>query len=101
MKFHPDKVSRRTASLVALGLGLLLGGCGNAAQEQAYAHAVQLEQSFTPENAATIIAEYRRAIALEPGSSRAQEAGVRLKALEARVQAAEQHRAVFQEHGVD
>ena len=101
MKSRAPMVGCRVGPLAAVGLGLLLGGCGNAAQEQAYAHAVQLEQTFTPESSAPIIAEYRRAIALEPGSRRAREAGVRLKALEARVLAAEQHRTVFQEHGVD
>ena len=101
MKSRAPMLGCRVVPLAAVGLGLLFGGCGNAAQEQAYAHAVQLEQSFTPENSAPIIAEYRRAIALEPASRRAQEAGVRLKALEARVLAAEQHRTVFQEHGVD
>ena len=101
MKSRYKNVACRTASLILMGLGLFSGGCGNAAQEQAYAHAVELERSFTPENSAAIITEYKRAIAYAPGSSRAKEATARLKAFEARVQAAEQHQAVFQEHGVD
>jgi hypothetical protein len=101
MKSRVHKILARTAPFAWIALGLLLTGCGNAAQEQAFAHALQLEESFTPENAPAIIAEYRRAIAVAPGSSRAQEAGAHVKALEARVLAAEQHRTVFQEHGVD
>ena len=101
MKSRAHIFGCRHAPLLSIGFGLLLGGCGNAAQEQAYAHAVELERTLTPENSSVIVAEYKRAIAVAPGSSRAKEATVRLKALEARIQAAEQHRIVFQEHGVD
>jgi uncharacterized protein YmfQ (DUF2313 family) len=100
MKSSANMVTRAAAPIL-FGLALLLAGCGNAAQEKAYAHAVQLEQQFTPEKAPAIITEYRRVIALEPGSAWAQKARERVAALEARVQAAEQHKAVFQEHGVD
>jgi hypothetical protein len=87
--------------LLALSLALLATGCGNAAQQQAYEAAVRAETQLTPENAPAVVAEYRRVIALEPGSTWARQAEARLQAVEARVQAAEQHKAVFQEHGVD
>lgn len=96
--------SRRPALvpvLALLGLALLATGCGNAAQQQAYEQAVQAEAQLTPENAPAVIADYRRVIALEPGSKWARQAEARLQAVEARVRAAEQHKAVFQEHGID
>lgn len=83
----------------ALALGL--GGCGNAAQQKAYEHAAQLEEKYTAESAPAIIREYQRVIALEPDSGWAKKARTRLEALEARVKAEEQHKNIFQEHGVD
>ncbi|HEY8993714.1 MAG TPA: hypothetical protein VIM71_03435 [Lacunisphaera sp.] len=76
-------------------------GCGNRAQQQAYEHAVQMEQHLTAENVPTLIADYRRVIALEPDTAWARKAAERIAALEARVKAEELHKSVFQEHGVD
>lgn len=82
-------------------LALCLGGCGNAAQQQAYEHAVQLEEKYTAESAPAIIKEFQQVIALEPDSAWAKKARTRIEALEARVKADEQHKSIFQEHGVD
>ncbi len=86
---------------LALGLALLAGGCGNSAQQTAYAQAEKAEQHLTAENAAAIIAQYQQVIALEPGSAWARRAHARIEALEARAKAEEQRKNVFQEHGVD
>jgi len=88
---------------VAAGLYLVLclGGCGNAAQQKAYEHAAQLEEKYTTESAPAIIKEYQQVIALEPDSGWAKKARTRIEALEARVKAEEQHKNIFQEHGVD
>jgi hypothetical protein len=77
------------------------GGCGGSEAARAYARAEQAEQQFTVERAPAIIAEYRRVAALAPGSDWAKKSAERIKALEARVQAEEMHKHVFQEHGVD
>lgn len=92
---------RHVSLLLLAGLVLLASGCGNAAQEQAYARAEQAERSFTAETAPAIIAEYKRVIALEPGSGWAKKAAARIQAVEARRQAEETRKDVFQEHGVD
>lgn len=80
---------------------LLAAGCGGSAQAQAYARAEEAERSFSAETAPAIIAEYRRVVALDPRSAWAGKAEARIKAVEARVQADETHKHVFQEHGVD
>ena len=100
MKIRPFN-SRQIAALFAAGLALWLGGCGNAAQQQAYEQAAQLEEKYTAETAPAIIQEYRRVIALEPDSAWAKKARARIDAVETRVKAEEQHKSVFQEHGVD
>lgn len=92
---------RHMAAMLMVGLALLVGGCGNAAQEKAYEQAARAEQQLTAENASTLIAEYKKIIALQPGSAWARKAQARIEAVEARVKAEEQHKAVFQEHGVD
>jgi len=93
---------RMTAGgLLMIGLALGLGGCGNAAQRQAYAHAARAEQQFTLENAPAIIAEYKRVIAVAPGSAWAKKARARIEAVAARVKSEELRKSVFQEHGVD
>jgi hypothetical protein len=92
-----------TARLLSLTLlpALLTAGCGDPTQAQAYARAEQAEQQFTTETAPALIVEYRRVIALAPGSSLAQKAEARIRVLEARLKAEETHKEVFQEHGVD
>ncbi len=97
---RPDKRGH-LFRVLALGLALAWAGCGNRAQEQAYAHAVQAEAQFTVEAAPALVAEYRRVIALDPGTAWAKQAEARIAAVEARVKAEELHKAVFQEHGVD
>jgi len=92
---------RWLAVALATGLGLGLGGCGNAAQERAFAHTRQREDLVTAETAPGIIQEYHQVIALDPGSTWAKEAATRIAAVETRVRAEEQRKAVFQEHGVD
>jgi len=86
---------------VALGLSLLVSGCGNRAQQAAYECAAQAEQHLTVENAPALLADYRRVIAIEPNTAWARKAEERIAAVEARVKAEELHKAVFQEHGVD
>jgi len=83
------------------GLALAAGGCGNSAQQKAYEHAAKAEQQVTAENAATIIAEYKQVIALEPGSDWAKKSQARIEAVDAAVKAKELHKSVFQEHGID
>jgi hypothetical protein len=78
-----------------------MSGCGNAAQQQAYERAMKTEQHLTVESLPTLIADYRRVIALEPGSTWARKAAERIAAAEARIKAEELHKSVFQEHGVD
>ena len=86
---------------LAIGLALFAGGCGRSAQEQAYEQAAKAEQQLTAENASAVIAEYKKTIALQPGSEWARKAQARIEAVEARMKAAELHKNVFQEHGVD
>ena len=93
--------SMRIYSTLLIGLALLVAGCGNAAQQQAYEQAAKAEQQITAENVSAIIAEYKRVIVLQPGSGWAKKANARIEALEARVKAEEQHKSVFQEHGID
>lgn len=88
-------------SVLAFGALLLVSGCSNRAQQQAYERAVQAEQHLTVENAPVLIADYRRVIALEPDTGWARKAAERIAAVEARVKAEELHKAVFQEHGID
>jgi len=90
----------KTAGLI-LGLALLAGGCGNSAQQKAYEQAAKAEQQLTAENAAAVVADYRRVIALQPGSDWAGKARARIAAVEARLKAEELRKAVFQEHGID
>jgi len=92
---------RQILSALLLGLALFAGGCGNAAQQQAFEQAVKAEQQLTAENAPAIIAEYKRAIALQPGSEWAKKAQARIEAVEAKTKAEELHKSVFQEHGID
>ena len=89
--------------LFALGIGLALFvvGCGNSAQQKAYEQAARAEQQLTAENAATVVADYKRVIALQPGSAWARKAQARIAAVEARVKAEELRKTVFQEHGID
>lgn len=99
---NPRTLSSRWISTpLILGLALWLGGCGNAAQQQAYEQALQQEERYTAETAPAIIQEYRRVIALKPDSAWAKKSRARIEAVEARVKAEEQHKSVFQEHGVD
>jgi len=92
---------RSAGFALGIGLALVLGGCGNAAQQAAFDQAAKAEQHLTAENAATVIADYRQAIALQPDSALAGKARKRIDALEARLNAEEQRKSVFQEHGVD
>lgn len=92
---------RHAGMLLLAALALFASGCGNAAQEQAYARAEKQERSFTVETAPAIIAEYKRVIALEPGSGWAKKAAARIQAVETRLKSEETRKDVFQEHGVD
>ncbi len=76
-------------------------GCRDSTQARAYAQAEAAERQFTVEAAPAIIEQYRRAAAFDRGSEWARRAEARIKAVEARVQAEETHKQVFQEHGVD
>ena len=96
-KFSP----KRILSVLSIGLVLLVVGCGNSAQQKAYEQSVKAEQQLTAENAVVIVAEYKKAIALQPGSEWAKKAQVRIEAVEARMKAEELHKSVFQEHGID
>lgn len=91
------------ASRVAMIFGLLLlaAGCGDSAQRQAYEKAEKTEQRLSTENASAVIAEYKRVIALQPGSEWAAKAQARIEAVEAKAKADELHKSVFQEHGID
>ncbi len=86
---------------LGIGLALFVAGCGNSVQQKAYEQAAKAEQQLTAENAATVVAEYKRVVALQPGSEWARKAQARIAAVEARVKAEELHKSVFQEHGVD
>ena len=98
----PRRSSLKTSGLaLGLGLALFVAGCGNSAQQKAYEQAAKAEQQLTTENAATVIAEYQRVIALQPGSAWAGKARARIAAVEARVKAEELHKSIFQEHGID
>lgn len=94
-------IIRLIGTAFLLGLALSAGGCGNAAQQQAYEKAAKAEQQITTENTPALITEYRKVIALQPGSEWAGKAQARIEALEARVKAEELHKSVFQEHGID
>ncbi len=97
-------LSRLIRFLPATLLFALFGagvGCSDSTQARAYARAEAAERQFTVEAAPAIIEEYRRVAALEKGSEWARRAEARIKAVEARVQAEETHKQVFQEHGVD
>jgi hypothetical protein len=91
----------RSGAAVLVALGLWVVGCGNAAQQQAYDKAAQAERQLTGENAPAILLEYRQVIALQPGSAVARKAQARIDAIAAKMKAAELHKAVFQEHGID
>jgi hypothetical protein len=95
------KPARRAFPAIALGLILAASGCGHSAQETAYLNAERREREAAVEAAPDVIADYRRVIALEPGSRWAKQAAARIAALEARQQAEETRKSVFQEHGVD
>ena len=84
-----------------IGLALAVTACGNSAQQQAYEHAAEAEQQLTADNAPTVVAEYKKVIALQPSSEWAKKAQARIEAVEARVKAEELRKSVFQEHGVD
>jgi NAD/NADP transhydrogenase beta subunit len=100
MKTAPLTLTRPAVALL-LGLALLLGGCGNSAQQKAYEQAALAERQLTAENAPVIIAQYKQVIAREPGSGWAKKAQARIDALEARARADELRKSVFQEHGID
>jgi hypothetical protein len=92
----------RTAGFIlGTSLALFVAGCGDSAQQQAFEQAAKAEQQFAAENAPTIIADYRRVIALQPGSEWAKKAQERIAAMEARLKAEELRKSVFQEHGID
>ena len=92
---------RVVAFALVFGCALLVGGCGKSAQQQAYEQAATTEPQLTAENASAIIAEYKKVIALQPGSEWARKAQARIEALEAKTKAEELHKNVFQEHGID
>ena len=93
--------TKQVVSALSLGLALLVLGCGNAAQQKAYEQAAQKEQQLAAENAPALIAEYQQVIALQPGSDWARKAQARIEAVETCEKAAELHKSIFQEHGVD
>jgi len=88
-------------SALTFGFTLLVGGCGNSAQKEAYEHAEKAEQQMTAENAPAIVSEFKQVIALKPDSEWAKKAQSRIDAVEAKTKADELHKNVFQEHGVD
>lgn len=88
-------------AILAISAALLFAGCGNSAQEKAYAQAEKVELQMTAENSAAVVAEYKQVIALQPGSEWARKAEARLEAIEAKLKAEELHKSVFQEHGID
>ncbi len=85
----------------AICAALLVGACSDSPQQQAYEHAVKREQQLPRADASALVAEYQRIVRLEPGSTWARKAQVRIDALEAQIKAEELHQSVFQEHGVD
>jgi hypothetical protein len=91
----------RSGAAVLVALGLWIVGCGNAAQQQAYEKAAQAEQQLTAENVPAIRLAYRQVIALQPGTAVARKAQARIDSIDAKMKAAELHKAVFQEHGID
>jgi len=92
---------RLIVSVLTFGFTLLISGCGNSAQKEAYEHAARAEQQMTPENTSAIVAEYKQVIALKSDSEWAKKAQARIDAVEAKTKADELHKNVFQEHGVD
>jgi len=100
MKTHAVRV-RTVVFTFVIGLALFVSGCGNAAQKKAYEQAMKAELEAPIESAATVIAEYKQVIALEPGSSWAKKAQTRIDAVKARVKAEELRKSVFHEHGID
>lgn len=88
-----------------VALALLSGGCGNAAQKDAYENAVKMEQPLSSDRAAAIIAEYQKVIRMEPGSEWARKAQTRIEAVQAKIaakqKADELQKSVLQESGID
>lgn len=97
----PPRLIRFFPAALLFALLAVGAGCRDSAQARAYARAEAAERQFTVEAAPAIIEQYRRAAALDPGTDCARRAEARIKAVEARVQAEETHKQVFQEHGVD
>jgi GTP cyclohydrolase II len=97
----PVSKSKRAVATLGLVLALAVAGCGDSAQQKAYEQAAKAEQQLTAENASAIVAEYKQAISLKPGSAWAKKAQERIEAVEARVKAEELRKSVFQEHGID
>jgi hypothetical protein len=92
---------RTLALTLGIGLAFFVVGCGNSAQRKAYEQAAKAEQQLIAENAAGVIAEYKRVVALQPDSEWAGKARARIEAVEARIKAEDLRKSVFQEHGVD
>ena len=104
MKSTPSKRNYLFTGLFVVFASLFLFACGtseNPMQKQAYENALKLEQSYTFETAEAILVEYRKVIAIEPGTRLAEKAETHLKAVEERLKADEQHKSVFHEHGID
>jgi len=97
----PTRNSRALRICLTLGLALLAGGCGKSVQQKAFDDALGKEQQMSEASTGAIIAEYSRVIALQPDSEWAALARARIEALEAKAKAAELHKSIFQEHGVD
>src|ERR1035437_8973803 len=94
----PSYRTKRILAGLLVRLVVIVRGFGNTRQPAALQPAAKAEQQFTADNAAAIIAEYKRVIALQPGSEWARKSQARVEALEARVKAEELPKAVFQEH---
>lgn len=86
---------------MALALIFAATACKENSQSKAYDRATEREQHFTTEAAPAIVAQYQAVIRIEPNSAWATRAKRRIEAVQARLTAEEQHKAVFQEHGVD
>lgn len=100
MKKQACRLTQSGAALFS-ALVLFFIGCGNTAQQQAYEKAAQAERQLTAENAPAILLGYRQVIALQPDSAWTRKAQARIDAIAAKMKAAELHKAVFQEHGID